>query len=383
MAAHSSDDRAWSSKIEKQQPKIPFSLSPWPYFLAYTIFPVLYCSIQFQLPFLLLAYIFVFMPLLDLFCGIDNVNPSKAMERQLREDIRYRWIVILWVPLHICALVYSLHTVCARGQFSSSSSIKDFVTFALSIGSMGGLSINVAHELIHKVGFLEPFCGRLLLSTLCFEHFAIEHVKGHHKRVSTPEDPASAPLNMMSWPFVARSMVGSLRSAWHLDAGDVAMGFVHTTCVFSSMLALLVPKSNWGEGLCFLLIQSIMAIVMLELINYVEHYGLERARLPHGEYEQVTQFHSWNAAHRFTNYFLFKLQRHSDHHAIGGKRYQLLRTYSASPHLPYGYGGMIVLAAFRPWYYRKLMNPLAIESMRRKREYEEKGINPFLVDNMN
>jgi len=250
----------------------------------------------------------------------------------------------------------------------------------MSMGAIAGLGINVAHELIHKVGFLEPFCGRLLLATVCYEHFALEHLKGHHKRVSTPEDPASAPLHMMSWRFVVRSIVGSLKSAWHLDAKDVSMGFLHTICIYASLLAVFVPKPKWGEGLLFLIIQSCMAIVMLELINYVEHYGLERVRLPNGEYEPVTQFHSWNASHRLTNYFLFKLQRHSDHHAVGGKRYHLLRTYSASPHLPYGYGGMILLAAFRPNYYRKLMNPMAIKAMRYMHECKEKGIKPFVLD---
>jgi alkane 1-monooxygenase len=182
---------------------------------------------------------------------------------------------------------------------------------------------------------------------VCYAHFEVEHLLGHHRNVATRADPASSRMNETLYQFYPRTVLGSLRSAWHLDRTRVITGH----CTSLAMLAALFVLWRW-RAVALFLIQSWVAFSLLEVINYVEHYGLQRE--PH---EPVTIMHSWNQDTRITNTYLLQLMRHSDHHAFAGRRYQSLRSFSASPMLPFGYATMVLIAFF-PELFKAIMNPL-------------------------
>jgi len=360
--------------MQASKEHIPFVLSPWPYTLPIWVLVVSVYGIENGYHYIGLLLAFVVIPVIDIFVKLDVVNPTKAMERQLHDDTRYRAIVMIWVPLQIGVIVYALHGLFIRDLYHSNA---ELVLTAISLSAMGAVGMTVAHELIHKKTWLEYNLGRLLLAAMFYEHFTIEHIQGHHKRVSTPEDPTSAPLGMHPYKFIVRSVVYSLKHAWELDWAFVAWGFVRSTLFFGFLVYQIVPPEKYAPACAVLAMYVVGCISFLEIINYIEHYGLERSKLPNGEYEPVSQFHSWNSSHSVSNFLLYKLQRHSDHHAVGGKRYQLLRTYPESPHLPYGYPTMVLIAGFAPSTFMRMIDPLVKESRKLAKEHHLKGSNPF------
>jgi alkane 1-monooxygenase len=217
----------------------------------------------------------------------------------------------------------------------------------------------IAHEIFHKGG-LRRVVGTLHMAKNLYMHFTYEHVFGHHRRVATPDDPATSKYNENSFHFVVRSYFGSYKSVYQQEqkAGKWFFNNYSVLSVVGSLAFCAIVFKYYGiQGLIFALIQAAGAILYLEVINYIEHYGLKRKLLPNGEYEKVTVKHSWNAPHRFSNYLLFKLQRHSDHHENSMKPYQTLLTLDESPQLPHGYIVMTLLAMF-PDTFRRIMNPL-------------------------
>lgn len=174
-----------------------------------------------------------------------------------------------------------------------------------------------------------------------YMHFAIEHIHGHHKRVGTPEDSASAPKGMSLYEFVPKSIIGGYVSSFKLNPLFTIMSIVGNIAMLMTIYRLLGARA-----MLFFLVIALGAIFILELINYIEHYGLQRKKLPNGSYEKVTIRHSWNASHRISNYFLLKLQRHSDHHENSSKPYHLLCTYEDSPQLPHGYLVCLIIACY-------------------------------------
>jgi alkane 1-monooxygenase len=205
-----------------------------------------------------------------------------------------------------------------------------------------------------------------------YMHFFIEHNKGHHVHVATPRDPASSRYNENMYAFWFRSVYGSFMSAWNIEADRVKRSgakilswqnemiqyLVYTLTYLLAMTAL-VSVVNGGLALgvmLFLVIQGILAFTLLEVVNYIEHYGIERKLLANGRYERVNPLHSWNSSYRLSNFFLFQLQRHSDHHATASKPYQVLNHYNESPQLPQGYPAMMLLSLFPPLWF-KVMNP--------------------------
>jgi alkane 1-monooxygenase len=202
----------------------------------------------------------------------------------------------------------------------------------LSVGIISGLGINVSHELVHKAPFFEQLLGRICLTFTCYGHFYVEHLLGHHKRVSTPHDPATSRRGESVYSFYLRCVPESLQSAIHLEAARLQKrgkspwspdNAVLQSFVLSALWAVLAFRFCGFAGLKFFLLQSWIGFTLLEVINYVEHYGLMRDATGPDTYTRVTPMHSWNAGHRITNYFLFKLQRHSDHHAFAWRRYQV------------------------------------------------------------
>jgi len=247
-------------------------------------------------------------------------------------------------------------------------SVVDRVGIAISIGCIGGIGINTAHELGHKKEANERWLSKIALAQSCYGHFYIEHNRGHHVRVATPEDPASARVGENFYQFWPRTVVGSLRSSWNLEKKRIARRKQHPWRLSNDVLnAWLMSAVLWGAMVAafglgitpYLLIQAVVGFSLLEVVNYMEHYGMLRQKVGVGErqrYERVDPSHSWNSNNIATNVLLYHLQRHSDHHANPTRRYPALRDYEESPVLPTGYAGMIVLAIV-PAVWRRVMDP--------------------------
>ena len=272
----------------------------------------------------------------------------------------YKRQTLGWVAGFAALLVWSMLEL-ASGTFSLVGSIG----WIVSIGIVGGLGINVAHELIHKDEKLETRAGGFLLSLVSYAGFKVEHLRGHHVHVSTPEDASSSRYNQSLYNFLPQAYARNFINAWKLEAkrlekkGHSALSWRNELIWWYSITALaftaFTVAFGW-LGAAFFLGQSFIALNLLEIVNYLEHYGLHRRKLENGRYERTGPEHSWNSNYFLTNVFLFHLQRHSDHHAWAKRRYQILRHHDVAPQLPAGYSAMIVLAMFPP-LWRRVMNP--------------------------
>lgn len=240
------------------------------------------------------------------------------------------------------------------------------------IGNSGGIAIITGHELIHRADKLENFMGGLMMAYFCYASFKVEHVRGHHVTVSTPEDASSSKLNQSVYEFIPQAIVRNIYNGFRLETERLKRQDKHwltwdNELIRYSLLSfsffLLAVMVSGAIGGAFFLFQALLAVVLLEIINYIEHYGLERNKLANGRYERVTPLHSWNVRARAT---MLNLMRHSDHHAFPTRRYQILRHYEEAPQLPGDYGEMIALS-LRPKRWFKKINPLAIEHMKKVR----------------
>jgi alkane 1-monooxygenase len=305
--------------------------------------------------------VFVIFPLLDLLVGMDARNPPDSVIKWLEQDRYYRWCTYLFIPIQYAGLVLACW-LWSSGQLS----VVEDVGLALTVGMVSGIAINTAHELGHKRASSERWLSRVALAQSGYGHFFIEHNRGHHVRVATPEDPASSRLGESFYAFWPRTVVGSLRSAWGLERtrlarmgrgpwtlrNDILGAWAMTVVLFGALCAafgvVVLP---------YLLLQALIGFSLLEVVNYLEHYGLLRQRREGGErYERTAPEHSWNSNSVASNVLLYHLQRHSDHHANPTRRYQALRHVQEAPQLPTGYAGMIVLAAIPP-LWRRVMDP--------------------------
>ena len=305
--------------------------------------------------------VFVIIPILDWMLGQDALNPDEVEEvPSMNKERFYKFLTLSWVVLFAGLQVWAM-TLLASGMFSTLGAIG----WVFSIGIVGGLGINVAHELIHKDDRLETWAGGFLLSLVCYAGFKVEHLRGHHVHVSTPEDASSSRYNQSLYHFLPQAYVRNFLNAWKLEAQRLSRKGLKP---FSwrneliwwygiSALALVAYTVAFGWlGAVFFLGQSFIAFTLLEIVNYLEHYGLHRRKLDNGRYERTMPEHSWNSNYFLTNVFLFHLQRHSDHHAYAKRRYQVLRHHEVAPQLPAGYATMIVLACIPP-LWKKVMNP--------------------------
>jgi alkane 1-monooxygenase len=303
------------------------------------------------------------VPAVDLLTGLDRSNPPDDVIEALENDRYYRWITYLFLPIQYVGFVAAFWLI-ATGDLS----VMDKAGLAISIGCIGGIGINTAHELGHKKESHERWLSKIALAQSFYGHFYIEHNRGHHVRVATPEDPASARVGENFYQFWLRTVWGSLRSAWHLEKRRYARRGKHPFRIGNDVLnAWLMSAGLWGamlawlgaEILPYLLVQAVVGFSLLEVVNYMEHYGMLRQRVGVAgkrRYERVDPSHSWNSNNIATNVLLYHLQRHSDHHANPTRRYQALRDYEESPVLPTGYAGMIVLAIV-PAIWRRVMDP--------------------------
>ncbi|HDR9357296.1 TPA: alkane 1-monooxygenase, partial [Burkholderia vietnamiensis] len=308
-------------------------------------------------------FAFGVIPILDTLIGDDRDNPPEAVVPQLERSRYYRWIVYLatlveYVAFFMCVRIVGTHALAWY----------DYVGFALSLGAATGISINTAHELGHKTNRFERWLAKITLAPVAYGHFFVEHNRGHHVRVATAEDPASARFGESFWAFLPRTVAGSVRSAWRLEKARLErLGRSPWTWRNEVLHAWAMTVVVWGIAIAmagpvvipFLVIQAAYGASLLEVVNYVEHYGLGRRKLPSGRYERCTPQHSWNSNHVVTNLFLYQLQRHADHHANPTRSYQALRHFDDSPQLPAGYATMILFAYVPPLWYR-VMNPRVV-----------------------
>jgi len=304
--------------------------------------------------------VFGLFPLLDLAIGMDARNPPDGVIKWLEADRYYRWCTYLYLPIQYAGLVFACW-LWSRGGLS----VLDSIGLALTVAMVSGIAINTAHELGHKRASSERWLSKVALAQSGYGHFFIEHNRGHHVRVATPEDPASARLGESFYGFLPRTVIGSLRSAWELERvrlarsssspwtprNDILGAWAMTVVLFAALLA--------GFGLTvapYLILQAVVGFSLLEVVNYLEHYGLLRQKREDGRYERTRPEHSWNSNSAASNVLLYHLQRHSDHHANPIRRYQALRHVQEAPQLPTGYAGMI-LTAILPPLWRRVMDP--------------------------
>jgi alkane 1-monooxygenase len=297
----------------------------------------------------------VFGPL-DLLIGLDAENPPDSVIKWLEQDRYYRWCTYAFLPLQYAGLVFAC-ALWANGELT----VPDKVGLALTEAMVSGIAINTAHELGHKRDRLERWLSKIALAQSGYGHFFVEHNRGHHVRVATPEDPASARVGESFWAFLPRTVKGSLVSAWELERewlarhrrstwsarNNILNAWAMTVVLFGGLTAVFGPSV-----LPYLLIQMAVGFPLLEVVNYLEHYGLLRTKRPDGRYERTRPEHSWNSNNVASNVLLYHLQRHSDHHANPTRRFQALRHFDEAPQLPTGYAGMILLALIPPLWRR-------------------------------
>ncbi len=328
--------------------------------------------------FLVPGLIFVLIPLLDLVLGHEQrmVEPEQAAStaRSWRFDL-WLW---LWVPLQLSAValaVVILPAALARGELAPSA----FVGAVVSFGLATGVGINVAHELMHRRGTFERALAEVLMTTTTYTHFCVEHVLGHHKHVATPHDPASSRIGQSLYAYLPTTLIGGVRSAWRLEGQRRRNARLPWWSPRNRQLRyplvlvavyVVVAVVAGGPGVVFFAGQSLVAMLLLETINYIEHYGLRRRELAPGRYERCMPWHSWNASQRLTNWFLLHLQRHADHHHIASRPYYALRHVDESPQLPFGYATMVLIALVPP-LWRRVMDERARDWNDRQRLLEQ------------
>lgn len=314
-----------------------------------------------KLAFLPLAFAFGFLPILELLLPKATENLNEEVESRIVKEAKYDYMLWLSFPIQWGVLIFFLYAV-SHWEYSTLELIG--ITTGVGICS-GVLGINSAHELGHRNNKFEQFLAQGLLLSSLYTHFFVEHNRGHHKFVATPHDPATARFNEPLYFFLIRSISGSYVSAWRIQLallmknGAGFFSFKNTMLgylVLQLSLCVVVFLTTGVMGLVLFLGTALMGIMLLEVINYVEHYGMLRKEIEQGKYEKVMPYHSWNANYPVGRIMLFELTRHADHHYKASRKYQILKHWDHSPELPAGYPAMMLLSTIPPlWFY--IMNP--------------------------
>lgn len=305
-----------------------------------------------------LVVIFAGIPLMDWLVGIDTENPDEDAPRR-------RWLfdlpLLAWVPVQLATTAWVIVRL-STGDFS----LAEILSTTVGLGVVNGAGgINIAHELMHRKNRLHRAAAEILMTSVHYSHFCVEHVLGHHRHVATEQDAASSRFGEPLHRFLPRTLARSLQSAWQIERDRCARSNIAwydlrdrrtRYLLVLALVDLAVGLTLGPAALAMFVGQGVVAFMLLETINYIEHYGLTRRQLPSGKFERVQPHHSWNSAHRVSNWYLFNLQRHSDHHYLASREYDRLRHYEDVPQLPGGYATMVVLALVPPLWFR-VMNP--------------------------
>lgn len=310
---------------------------------------------------LLPIYSWGLFSVLDALAGLNTDNPdTETPESGL---IWYRAITMVWFPIQAAILFGLVWYVPQAAQLGTAEKVALFFGMGVISGTIG---ITYAHELLHQKNALERWLGDLLLATVLYSHFRSEHLRVHHLHVGTPRDPVTARYNEGFHRYFPRVLRQCPPSAWRAERAMLARRglpvwhrsnpFWRYAALQGGALALAFALGGW-QGLALFLWQAGVAVWQLELVNYIEHYGLTRRHLGEGRYEHVLPRHSWNASHRASNWLLINLQRHSDHHYKPDRRFPLLQTYAEdeAPQLPHGYAAMTAMAMIPP-LWKRVMN---------------------------
>jgi len=300
-----------------------------------------------------------FAPLIDMVFGEDRNNPPEEVVMQLNQDPYYRRLTYVVVPLHLISLV-------GTAWYATTQPLSGWAVLALAVvaGLTAGLAINTGHELGHKNSNLEKRLAKIVLAIAGYGHFTIDHNRGHHRDVSTPEDVASSRMGESIYKFAARELPGAFLRAWAIEKDRLTRrgrplwhpnNQILQSYALSAILWLALIFAFGWIMVPFLLIHNFFAAWQLTSANYVEHYGLLRGKDTDGRYERCEPHHSWNSNHIYSNLVLFHLERHSDHHTHPLRRYQSLRHYPDLPRLPNGYFGVYLLA-YAPWLWFYVMD---------------------------
>jgi alkane 1-monooxygenase len=343
-------------------------LAALPFLASFPIAPILVLSVTEGgwFTYVPVLVVFVGVPILDALGGVaEHARVSPDLDR----NGWFKAVTWAWVPVQLATLIWVLATA-GTGRLET----YELIGMTISMGVIGGaVGITFAHELVHRRQPFERALGEILLASVSYTHFAIEHVHGHHRHVATPHDPATARLGESFYRFLPRTFIGSLSSAWRLEAERLArrgrgawsasnrmLRYGLTQALLYSLVWLIVGAT----GMTVFAGQAIVAFSLLEVINYIEHYGLVRNEVAPGEYERVAPCHSWDSSYRLSNWMLINLARHSDHHCAAAKRYQSLELPAEAPQLPAGYGAMFLLALVPPLWFR-VMNPRVAAAQQR------------------
>ena len=300
----------------------------------------------------------VIIPTLDALIGEDESNPKDEDIQTLQHDPYYDRIVKWYIPLQMAANAFAGYVV-TRPQVN----LIDQLLLGVSMGAINGVGVNTAHELCHRPQKKDHYWSHASLMPLVYNHFRIEHPYGHHKRVATPEDPASSKMGESFYAFLPRTIIGGLKSAieiekrrlarkgfgfWHKD-NELFHGWAMSALYHSSFIGVFGK-----QVIPYNITQALYGIGLFEIINYVEHYGLKRGKKADGSYERTLPEHSWNNNNIVTNLFLYQLQRHSDHHAYPSRPFQTLRHFSEVPELPSGYATMLIPALIPKLWFKMM-----------------------------
>ncbi len=337
-------------------------MSDLKYLMSYTIAIVSIVGILLGgvYTYMTVIYAFVFIPALEMLLKESNEKMSDEVKKSRSMDIFFDILLYLNIPL-----VFSIFFLSLNMLFYSNSSMEIIGIIASTSIMMATNGINVAHELGHRKSFFSRTCSKLLLMPSQYMHFYIEHNFGHHVNVGTEEDPATAKYKQSLYSFWITSVIGQYISAWKLQLKLLKISKHHFFSIKNDMMFYLIFQSlficiiffNYGLAVSiYSLIISIISFLFLETINYIEHYGLSRNKDNNGRYERVKTVHSWNSNHVVGRLVLYELTRHSDHHFISSKKYQVLESIDESPQLPYGYPTSILLSMVPPLWF-KIMNP--------------------------
>ncbi len=318
--------------------------------------------------FLTPLYAFGFIPLVEIFLPkkVEKLSQEEIREKKIQK--RYDWMLyanVIWI---YGVLIYGIWTFQQQHL-----SLFEITGLVISVGIvLGSNGINVAHELGHRSQKFENFLASLLLLPSFYMHFTIEHNYGHHQKVSTPEDPATARYNQSLYGFWWQSVIGQIKNAIRLQKKFLqdknrSWWSIHNSLLGSFILEFIYAISlflllGW-QALLFILLSGMIGFLLLETINYIEHYGLMRLQRKSGRYYPVKNIHSWNSNHRLGRIVLYELTRHSDHHFRSSKKYQLLDHHNVSPQLPYGYPMSMIIALVPPLWFQ-LMNPRIPQEMK-------------------
>ncbi len=331
----------------------------WSYIIPASLVLVLYIRGWFSFSAVLVAFFAI--PILESILqgtekNMSETEASGALKNKIYDLILYSNLPILWGM--IAWYFYVVANIPLQNY--------EFWGISISMGIfLGAMGINVAHELGHRDKAYERFMAKMLLLPNMYMHFIIEHNRGHHVNIATKEDPASARYNEILYFFWIRSVAMTYVSAWRLEAKRLnhegkSFFSYHNEMIVFQLAQLSYLFLVWYFGGILLLFSAILIAVvgflLLETVNYIEHYGLSRKKLENGRYERVQPWHSWNSNHVLGRLILFELSRHSDHHFKANRKYQVLRHFDESPQLPYGYP-MSMLMSFVPPLWFAVMNP--------------------------